>query len=146
MAKNPKPKLKDQIGQLLELAHDELNDGKDKSNNAAFLYEIFFWQHIAEIAKIKLKQAWADAQGPSGPVFDDDELREMGKGEHIACESDQFSLLCNVQEPRQNFDLSSFKMQLCKKFKNVTMPELDKQAELAKIPTRAPLEKRVVEV
>jgi hypothetical protein len=139
-------KLKAKIAGMLAKGHDDFERQLDDDSNAATaLYEIFYWQEICSVAKDKLKKAWASAQGHDGLIDTDDDLRGLGKGEHIACESNDFSALITVQDPRLNFDKELFKENVSKACK-VPMKKLEAQEALSKVTTKCPLEKRVVEV
>jgi hypothetical protein len=129
---------------MLDQAHQDLAK-KNGSNINQLLYDLYFWQEVCKLADTELKKAWKTAQADDGPVDTDDDLRQLTKGEHIVCESDDFSCLVTVQGPRANFDRELFVESLCKAFK-LKRASVDKVAENCLVETKPPLQKRVVEV
>lgn len=136
--------LKQRILDMLRDGRSEAAKHNGKANVGHYLCEIFFWQEIAKTAADNLKLAWANAQGESGPIDVDDDLRDHGAGEFIVCESEHFSCVVKVQEPRQNFDRDLFIQSLCRTYK-LDRDAVEKMAKNCCTATRAPLSKQVLE-
>ena len=115
----------------------------DKSNIGKYLWPIFYWQVISEVADAAFKEAWNAAA--NAEVFDEDnKLRELGTGEHLLADSDSFSALISVSKPRMNFDREAFIGAVAKKYK-IPADKLEALAETCKVKGNASLTKRVVE-
>jgi hypothetical protein len=135
--------IRDQIRELLDLAHKELKP-RDRSNAGEQLYDIYFYQELCALAERRLKAAWAIAQSKAGLVETDEDLRSLGKGEHTVTESDKFRCLATVSEPRYNFSKELFLATAPKALK-VKPSAVQKAMDGATAETKAPLHKRVVE-
>lgn len=115
-----------------------------KSNVGKYLSDIYTWQETIKYAKERYDEAWKKAQLNGGPIADDDNLRELGKGEHIVTESNSMSCIVTVQDPRRNFSKEKFIALIAKQHK-IPVAELESLAERAYKETAPPLSKRVVE-
>ena len=76
------------------------------SKNEKLLAEVFLWQEIARIADENLKSAWKNAQIEF--INNDDELRLLGKGDHIAAEAGNLSCDVKVSNGRYYPDVEAF--------------------------------------
>jgi hypothetical protein len=137
--------IRQRIEEHLRVGREDIAAYTDRSNVGQQLYDIFYWQEVLHKATEELKHAWDRAQRQEGGLIDTDEdLREMGKGEHIVTESEKFTCVVTVQDPRRNLNPSALIEEVCKKFK--TKPQVvEGLIETAKLPTKAPLQKRIVE-
>lgn len=113
-------------------------DNKDR-----YLAAIYVAQETKSWAEARLKQAWVDAQ-IAGLVPDDALLRNKGKGEHLVCDSSQFSALATVQNPRDNFSKDAFIKAVAERFK-IDEGQLKGIADTCLVKSAAPLSKRVLE-
>ena len=137
--------IRQHIEELLAQGHSDGLGQTDASNIGQTLYDIFFFQEVIEYAEIQLRKYWAAAQGEHRPIDTDDELRKLGKGEHIVAESDKFSCVVTVNNPRLSLDKDAFIASISRKFK-LKRDVLDKLADASKKRSRAPVQKRVLEV
>lgn len=142
MASKKKMTVKAEIEKSLTAGLDKL-EGIDTSNVGAFLLAIFYWQEVMAFAEAKLKAAYSQAAN-EGVFPADDKLRQLGKGEHIVAESDRFSLLASVQDPRLIFDREACFASICRKF-GIDRNKLNIVVDQSKRQTTPPLGKYVVE-
>lgn len=112
-------------------------------NRDPILADIFIAQEAKAWADKRLKKAWAAAQA-EGVVPDDRDLREFGKGEHIVCDSSQFSCIVAVQSPRDNFNKELFIEAVSEKFK-INASKLKGLADCCVSKSAAPLSKKILE-
>lgn len=118
-------------------------DGRD--NLGTTLCDIFTWHEVKAFAEDRLKRAWANAQGKDGLFSDDDLLREeLAKGEHILAESNSFSCIVKVENPRLLFDEDLYIKCVAKKFKISEAKLRDMATECFK-QSKPVLKKRVLE-
>lgn len=116
----------------------------DRSSSGKVLWNVYFWQVVGEIAAEKEKAAWKELQKAGGLVDDDDKLRSLSKGEHIAAESNKFTAMITVAAPRLNFDRDEFVAEVARKYR-VAKKKLEALVEKCKHPGAAPLTKRIIE-
>ena len=132
---------------IREKINDDLIDAnisrapKDNSNTGAYLWPVFYWQTVEDIASDQLKLAYKNGVSVFGT---DDVMRGRGEGEHLIADSNCFSMLATVTKPRQSFDKDLFIAKLCKRYK-LERSKLEVIAGECMHPTKAPLSKRVVE-
>lgn len=105
---------------------------------------IYYWQEIKKHAESALETSWKLAQ-KSKVIPDDDDLRDLGAGEHIIADSKQFSFIAKVDRPRQNFDPEQFIQLVAKRYK-LSAPDLTKMAAGCLKDSKPPLTKRILEV
>jgi hypothetical protein len=117
-----------------------------KSNTGPVLFDIFLWQTVKDYADEQLKKAWT-AANEEAVVPTDDRMREtLDRGEDkIVAESNTFSCIVKVTEPRVTFDKDTFLADCAKKFK-VPIAKLVGLAKACGKEGKPPLSKRVVEV
>lgn len=148
MAK-PRVSVKQQIDELLagmtagKNAFISNPDWKDKRGRV--LYEIFVWQTICSAAEKSLKAAWKAAQtGPEAFIDEDDELRQLGSGDHIVVDTDCFSVTAKLASERSYFNPEHFADDAVRKWK-VKKDDVLRMIEAAKLPGNPSLTKRVLE-
>lgn len=113
-------------------------------DRGVFFATIFLWQEVKKYSESALEAAWKTAVAAK-VVSEDEDLRDLGQGEHIISDSRLFSFIAKVDNPRQSFDQEAFIRRVATKYK------LDPDA-LAKIAvecvkdSKPPLSKRILEV
>lgn len=127
---------------LIQLLASPINP--DRSNSGKMLWNVYFWQVVADLAEARCKSSWEAIQGTGGLVGKDDELRDLTVGEHIAAESSKFTALVTVTKPRRNLDRAKLVSELARKFR-VPAKKIEAIIEKCKVAGTAPLSKRVVE-
>lgn len=128
---------------LVQLLGSPINP--DRSNSGKQLWNVYFWQVVAELAEAREKAAWESVQGSDGLVDDDEALRALTIGEHIAAESNKFSVLVKVSTPRKNLDRDKMVQELARKFR-IASDKIEAVIEKCKVPGKASLQKRIVEL
>jgi len=105
---------------------------------------IYYWQEIKKFSEAAHEAAWKTARAAK-VIKEDDDLRDLGSGEHIIADSKLFSFIVKVDAPRKNFNRERFISVVAKRYKL-------NEAELAKIAADCfddgtpPLSKRILEV
>lgn len=117
---------------------------KDKGNLGAVLFELFVWQYVENAAKRRRERAWKSAQDVGSVIPKDEELRKMALGEHIVAESDLFSCVVKIGEPRMTFSRDEFIKRVAAKYK-LSVKNLAMLADECKVESEPVLTKRVVE-
>lgn len=128
--------------QLLQVVGSPINP--DRSNSGKILWSIYCWQVICELAERSYKSTWASAV-ESGLIKKDEDLRQLSPGQHLVTESNKFSVLVKISEPRRNFDRAKFLVEAAKKFK-IDKAKLEALVETCMIPGNPSLTKDVVEL
>src|SRR5262249_15723758 len=105
----------------------------DSSNNAHYIWSIFYWQVVSENATKALKSAWERAVA-DGVVENDDQLRALGAGEHMLIDTNHFSVLASITKPRMLFDRDLFVEKVARKYK-LEKSKLRAMAEECKVET-----------
>lgn len=147
MAKTKTITVRAQIEKLLgfDIGVLPVTNPDRKSNQGNILFDVFCWQEVTSIAKKKLEAAWKVAQDVKGLVPDDDVLRKRyGAGEQIVAETDSFSCVVKLTEPRKAFDLETFIGRLAKKYK-LDADELAELAENCKVDGKRSVSKKILE-
>lgn len=107
-------------------------------NEETVLSQVFLWQEVCKLAKKNLELAWKATE------LEEDDLRNLGVGEHIALESGVFSCIAKVGDGRSCFNKDKFILAVAKKHK-IPVASLTAIAEKCKDKTKPVLEKRVLE-
>jgi len=105
---------------------------------------IFYWQEIKKFSEAAHEAAWKIAQ-KAKVAPEDDDLRDLGNGEHIISDSKLFSFIVKVDNPRKTFDQEAFIEQISRKYK-LNVAELSKIAATCMKDSKPPLSKRILEV
>lgn len=129
--------------QLTQILGSPINP--DRSNSGKLLWTIYFWQVVTELAKKRCENSWEEIQKAGGLVDSDDRLRELAAGEHIATESNKFTALIKLSEPRRTFNTEEFVSRAARKFR-VPASKIEALIEDCKLPGKPALTKRIVEI
>jgi hypothetical protein len=128
---------------LIQLLASPINP--DRSNSGKQLWEVYFWQVVADLADARYKAGWELLQKAGGLVDSDEGLRDLTTGEHIAAESNKFSVLVTVSKPRRKFDREKFAKDAARKFE-VSIEKVEALIEKCIIPGNPALTKRIIEI
>lgn len=129
--------------QLIQILASPINS--DRSNSGKLLWTVYFWQVVAELAAKREKAAWAEIQKAGGLVDDDDKLRTLSSGEHIAAESTKFTVIVDIGSPQRRFNAEKFAERAARRFRT-TVALVTALIEDCKLPGKNPtLSKRVIE-
>lgn len=132
--------VKETLIDRLQALGQVLPSGKRGDNLEPLLAEIYLAQETKKWAEDKLKKAWAAAQDEAVP--DDAAMRAKGVGQHLVCESKNFTVTAKVDTPRQSFDKDAFIEQVSKRFK-LPLDRLKAIADGCVAKSAPPLTKRV---
>lgn len=133
--------LKDKL--TTEVCESLIRQSPDKSNSGKYLWPIYYWQILSAFAEASFKEAWQNAV-TAKVVSPDEELRQLGAGEHLLTDSKLFSAMVTVSKPRTTFDRELFIDTVAKKYK-LDKVKLVALAESCKTQGNPALTKRVVE-
>lgn len=113
----------------------------DKGDNqGTLLFEALCWQEMQKLSTAKQKATWTALEEIIGS---DDELRKKS-GEHIAAESQHFTVLTTVATPRKSIDKEAFLDAAARKGR-ISRQALEDLWEDCMKESKAPLTKRIVE-
>ena len=118
--------------------------GKAKDNLAPYLAEVFYWQEVVSMASASLKEAWARAQEPKGPLPGDDDMRGLDFGDNTVTSAGPFVVVAKVSQPKSMFDKEAFIATVAKRYK-ISEDRLKDLADKAVKESKPSLSKRVVE-
>jgi hypothetical protein len=134
---------------IIDVLNDSMSAGKlikkyKEDDLGPYFWSIFYWQEIKKHSEAAHEAAWKVAQRAK-VVKDDDDLRDLGGGEHIIADSKLFSFIARVDSPRQTFDPEKFIKLVAKKFK-LDEDVLTRMAADCLKDSKPPLSKRILEV
>lgn len=143
-AKAPSKTAVEKLREFLDTTISAYPNPDRRSNEGRLLHEAWLWQEVKQYARDAEAAAWRALQaGDDRLVMSDDELRSHSAGEHIVLDSDTYSCLVSVEEPRRNFDRDTFVALISRKF-NISAASLLKYVEMARKDSQPPLTKRIV--
>lgn len=128
--------------QLLQLIASPINP--DRSLTGKQLWTVYFWQVVAEVAEKSKKASWEAIQGAGGLVDADDKLRALSAGEHIAAESNKYTVMVKLSEPRKTFNLEAFIEKAARRYR-IPKDKLTELAEACRTEGKPALTKRIIE-
>jgi hypothetical protein len=112
----------------------------EAGNRAPLLAEILVWQELVKQAKKKLEKAWESELIPS-----DEELRELGEGEHSILSEGGFTALASVKKPGRTLKADLLISDLVR-FHKFTRKKAESLLNDCREENRPSLSKRIVEV
>lgn len=89
---------------------------RGNSNSAKVYHEIYVWQELSRIADEACEAAWSVAQ-ENKLIKSDDKMRDLGPGDHIVSEAENFSCTAKVAKPGLSLNKELLVETLAKKFK-----------------------------
>jgi len=115
----------------------------DRKNNGPYLFDIYYWQELSDLADKELKKAWKAAT--EAEVLEEDDTYRQVLGETIAAESSSFSCVMKVSAPKKTIDKEAFLAAVSRKSR-LAVSTLEALWEDHQKEGKAALSKRVLEV
>lgn len=125
---------------------DDVRKGMNSLRSSDF-GNAFFWQVVCAQAETKLKDEWAKLQDPQGKLKlkDDDDMRDLGSGDHVITNSKLFSVTAKIGAGRRTLNVDMLKSAIVRAYPSVRLDKLTEIIEDCKIQGKEQLTKRVVE-